>query len=122
MSDAATDHIAELLGEPSLSPYGNPIPARDDRDWDSLRPWDAATNLVRLTIDQYRPVTARIAWIGESVQTDPALLGRLARSGIVPGAVASMQVHGPSMLTQVEDSDAVTELPHQVAAQLFVAR
>ena len=48
-SDAATERMDELVGHPTCSPYGNPIPAASDDDWAAIWLRDDAVNSVRPT-------------------------------------------------------------------------
>ncbi len=120
ISDVAGEKMAALVGDPAVSPYGNPIPPAGHHDWDCRMSLFGTTNLVRLLIDHGRPVEARIAWIGEAGQARPELLGVLAQAGVLPGAVARFESHGPSVLVEVEGRCKTVELGHRDAAQLFV--
>ena len=81
MSERVASKVADVLGHPSHSPYGNPIPA------------DPASSVPRP--DEFRAGRVPVARVGESegivvgitevVQADEWLLSRLLDHGIQPG-------------------------------------
>lgn len=85
ISDEVERRILGILGHPTHSPYGNPIPGLaelGDRD-------EAASELPGLTSLDLLPRDARevtVRRIAEPLQSDTALLSRLGRSGFRPGA------------------------------------
>jgi DtxR family Mn-dependent transcriptional regulator len=99
MSEAVERRLVDVLGAPVLSPYGGPIPALAELGVDAEPP--AFLEGVAALPDAFAdtgPDTGpdageagggarvEIARLGESLQTDPALLARLARAGALPGA------------------------------------
>ncbi len=120
MSDEVEQRLVEVLGHPAYTPYGNPIPALDALALATAEE-EGATNLVRFVADRDEPATARIRWIGEPLQVDPILLGQLRREGILPGAIGTFALHGPSVIVHMAATDVDIELPHQWAAHLFVS-
>ncbi|WP_159502136.1 metal-dependent transcriptional regulator [Microbacterium sp. 18062] len=120
MSDLVTERIDESLGHPERSPYGNPIPSAGATRWDPLEDRPEVSNLMRFLHDAGSEREASIAWIGEAVQAEPQLLGQLRTAGAVPGARVIASLHGSSVLLHDAASDALLELQHPTAAQLFV--
>src|SRR5688572_22723465 len=81
MSETVERRLIEILHEPTVSPYGNPIPGLDELGsgndveafMDGVEPLDALVS----DADQ-RVIVARIA---EPIQTDEALMSALRRAG-----------------------------------------
>jgi len=117
MSDGVAERMAALLGHPERSPYGNPIPPVGATHW--VAEVEPVRNLVRHVAADESPTEGRIAWIGEAAQSDPRALERLAEAGILPAASGTFQRHGPAVLSSTPRGEA--ELPHELAAQVFVA-
>lgn len=117
MSDSAELRVYELLGRPTHSPYGNPIPG--------LAELDAAASSPAKRIDERHLASPGIAGdvivsrLCESLQTDTDLLSRLHAAGVDPGATVQVS----------QDRDAVTvahrgtsiRLRRDVANRIFVA-
>lgn len=120
MSDQVETRLVKLLGHPTHTPYGNPIPAPDALTLTAVDE-EGAVNLVRLVADRVEPVKARIRWIGEPLQVDPVVLGRLRQAGVLPGALGVFTLHGPSVLAQMTKAGEEIELPHRSAAHLFAS-
>ncbi|MCE7009617.1 metal-dependent transcriptional regulator [Kibdelosporangium philippinense] len=93
MSEAVERKLVKLLGNPTTSPYGNPIPGLDKLgDGEPAPPAEA--ELIR--IDEVarrgggKVVIRRIA---EHVQMDPDLMAELKSVGLLPGQTVNV---GPS--------------------------
>ena len=87
MSDAVERRILDLLGHPSVSPYGNPIPGLAELDPGAS---DAVVGLQGLlplpdavTEDLKR---VRVRRLAETLQTDEGSMAKLRRVGAMPGA------------------------------------
>jgi DtxR family Mn-dependent transcriptional regulator len=91
MSEAVERRLLEILGQPTTSPFGNPIPGLEE-----LVPAAApaagsvrapaplpGTSLLALPLEAAREVT--VLRIGEPLQSDEPLMGALRRVGAVPG-------------------------------------
>ncbi len=120
MSDEVERRLVEVLGHPSRTPYGNPIPVLDAVSLATAED-EGVVNLVRLVAGRDAPVAARIRWIGEPLQVDPVVLGHLRNAGTVPDEVGTFELHGPGVIATMEKTGDGVELPHQWAAHLFVA-
>ena len=93
MSDAVERKVFALLGEPAVSPYGNPIPGLDelrgqgDGELPTRTPTPDEAGLVRL--DEFaragggKVVIRRIA---EHVQLNEPLMAGLKAAGVLPGS------------------------------------
>jgi DtxR family Mn-dependent transcriptional regulator len=90
MSDAVERKLFTLLGHPTTSPYGNPIPGLDElgvgEPAASIEP-----DLVRLDeVARRGGGTVEVRRIAEHVQLDPALMADLHKVDAVPGNVVEV--------------------------------
>jgi DtxR family transcriptional regulator, Mn-dependent transcriptional regulator len=119
MSETVERRILEILGHPTVSPYGNPIPGLVELDQESadsdLR---GLTTLDRVGRDGATRVT--ISRIGEPIQTDAALMAALRRSGAVPGATVKVVASPGGFL--VGSAGEYAELDPDTASHVFVAK
>lgn len=122
MSETVERRLLELLGHPTVSPYGNPIPGLDEL---GDQPSSSATNasdahLVTLASsasgEPHRVVVRRI---GEPVQTDAALMASLRRAGVTPGEVVKVTTSAGGVL--VGSGMEYAELDLETAGHVFVA-
>jgi DtxR family Mn-dependent transcriptional regulator len=118
MSESVEQRVYELLGRPTRSPYGNPIPGLSEFDGSETTYMPAGDSERNLAFPGLSgPVT--VTRICESVQTDAGVLRLLHTAGIDPG------VH----VTVAQERDAVRidrggeeiRLPREVASRVFVA-
>lgn len=126
MSEQVERRIVELLGHPTHSPYGNPIPGLDEfGDHPATKFTDGVIGVVELLARQSAvstAVTATVARLGEPVQYEVELLQQLQRAGVMPGAVAEFSSVGSYVSVQVKGFDEGLELPTEVAAHIYVNR
>lgn len=121
MSEQVERKILDILGNPTESPYGTPIPTLDDAGENLSTVFLAGvTNLVDLVSGSSAPVTADIRRLGEPVQFDPELLGQLRRAGVIPGSTGTFSAAGSYVLAQIDGYDDGLELPNEVANHIFV--
>ncbi|HTJ32618.1 MAG TPA: metal-dependent transcriptional regulator [Dactylosporangium sp.] len=116
MSDAVEHRVYELLGRPTRSPYGNPIPGLEalpgsgtseagDRERNLAFPGLAGSVVV-----------SRIC---ESVQTDADVLRQLHTAGIDPGATVTVAQERDGV--SIDREGERIRLPREVASRVFVA-
>lgn len=116
MSEAVERRVYEMLGRPSRSPYGNPIPGLE-----AFGPVDA---------DEPRAPERNLAFPGlagevtvsricESVQTNPEVLRQLHSAGVDPGASVVVAQERDSVIIE-RDGDSV-RLPREIASRVFVS-
>jgi DtxR family Mn-dependent transcriptional regulator len=116
MSEAVERRLLDILGHPTQSPYGNPIPGLaelGEKEGDEI-PGDmvALTNVPQET---GRVIMHRI---GEPIQSDTALLTRLRRAGFRPNAaLAVSQANGR---VRIGTGQQAAELDQASAAHVFV--
>jgi len=117
MSDAVERRVYELLGRPTRSPYGNPIPGLDELDPAApARPvTDEGEQHLASPGLSGKVVVSRIC---ESVQTDPDVLRQLHTAGVDPGATVTVAQLGDGV--EIDRSGTVLRLPSEVAARVFV--
>jgi len=93
MSDAVERKLVKLLGHPTTSPYGNPIPGLDLLGEGEPAPGIEA-GLVRLDeVARRGGGKVEIRRIAEHVQLDPDMMAELKSVGVAPGGTVTV---GPS--------------------------
>lgn len=121
MSEQVERRLLEVLGNPTESPYGNPIPALEELGGPAApRFLDGVVNLVARVRDASGPVEAVIRRLGEPVQFEPELLEQLRDAGVIPGAAARVSAAGSYVLVEVDGRGEGLELPPEVAAHVYV--
>lgn len=119
MSDRVERRLMEVLDGPTRSPFGNPIPGLDE-----LMPGMAPAEVDALehaSMDQVartETIKVTVRRIGEIAQEEGDLLRRLARAGVVPGAVVRVQRSAGGVL--VGSAGEYIELPADVASGIRV--
>jgi len=121
MSEQVERRILFLLGNPTESPYGNPIPGLDELGLPAAEPFlagvAAATELVRET---GATATGTIRRLGEPVQYDPELLGNFRSAGVLPGVSVTLSRTVDRVLVSVVESTEILDLPLDVAVHIFI--
>ena len=121
MSEQVERQLATLLEHPHFDPYGNPIPGLAEIG--ETASVEAFLDGVISLVDPDGPPDgsqAVVARIGEPVQVDIELLGRLAEAGITPGARVSVDRTDGTVTVGTPGSDSVLDLPDEVARHIFV--
>ena len=119
MSEAVERRLLELLGHPTDSPYGNPIPGLDELG--AAPTHDPHERLIGL--DQVAASTSRrviVRRIGEPLQGDPSLMTALRRAGVQPGELVKARRADGTVL--VGSADEYAELSLELAAHVSVVR
>lgn len=115
MSESVEQKVYELLGKPTRSPYGNPIPGLDEFGPVSSEPDGPERNLAFPGLAG-KVMVSRIC---ESVQTDGDVLRQLHAAGMDPGANVVVAQERDAVVVE-RDGDTV-RLPREVASRVFVA-
>lgn len=91
MSDTVERRIAEILGHPTHSPFGNPIPGLHELGGDGPFPGEvpSAGELITL-VGVATAGGAVIRRITEQLQSDTAMLAQLDQAGMRPGAYVTV--------------------------------
>lgn len=117
MSESVEHKVYELLGRPTRSPYGNPIPGLDEFGPVPSEPGAvvAERNLA------FPGLTGKVtvSRICESVQTDSDVLRQLHSAGVDPGATVVVAQERDAVIVE-RDGDLV-RLPREIASRVFVA-
>ncbi|WP_309713634.1 metal-dependent transcriptional regulator [Pseudolysinimonas sp.] len=122
MSEQVERRLLEVLGNPTESPYGNPIPALEEIGGPASRPFlEGVVNIVERVRGEEAPVSAQLRRLGEPVQFEPELLEQLRSAGVVPGAQATISSAGGYVLVRVDGFGEGLELPPEVAVHVYVA-
>lgn len=122
MSESVERRLIELLGHPTESPYGNPIPGLDQLgDLPAAHTFpDGVVGLVRALNTEGGPITGTVRRLAEPVQVDPELLAQLREAGVVPGATGHFQFSEGYVVVQIDDQEEGLELPVEVASHIFL--
>lgn len=121
MSELVERRLIELLGHPTESPYGNPIPGLDQLgDLPAHTFNDGVVGLVRALNAEGGPIAGTIRRLAEPVQVDPELLGQLRAAGVVPGGAGQFQFSEGYVLVEMDGQDEGLELPVEVASHIFL--
>ena len=90
MSEAVERKLVKLLGHPTTSPYGNPIPGLDELGEGEPAP-PVEAGLVRLDeVARRGGGDVEVRRIAEHIQPDSDLMSDLKGAGVVPGHVVSV--------------------------------
>jgi DtxR family Mn-dependent transcriptional regulator len=115
---------------PLESPYGNPIPGLEELGGPATAVGDFRSGVLSLPQaiaagtavsgdGAGAPVTLVVRRLGEPLQTDVALLGRLARAGLRPGVSVTATRVGSGVTVDVDG--VLVELAPDVATHVFVS-
>jgi DtxR family transcriptional regulator, Mn-dependent transcriptional regulator len=122
MSESVERRLVELLGHPTRSPYGNPIPglAELGGDGSAALPAEAAfpADLITLAEAPETAASVVVCRITEQLQSDTAMLTRLYRAGARPDALVAVSRADGRLLIGTGDQE--TELDHAAATQILV--
>lgn len=122
MSEQVEHKILDILGHPTETPYGTPIPRIEDQGIGLHKAFlDGVRNVVDATSGSGERVNATIRRLGEPVQFEPELLAQLRQAGIFPGAVGAFWRSGSYVAMQIDGYDEALELPSEVASHIYVA-
>ena len=113
MSEAVERKLLSLLKNPTVSPFGNPIPGLDALGGDTSAVLDALTLLSTTATPEGTKVVVRR--ISEQLQEDAALLRSMADQGVRPGSTVTASLANGTVLV-----DGVALQPG-VAQHVFVS-
>ena len=118
MSEQVERRLVELLGHPTESPYGNPIPGLAElgevHPGEQFR--DGVESLTAAVGTESRRV--RVRRISEEMQKDETLMGALRRAGAIPGAVIAAVSTQEGVL--LGSSGETAEIVPEAADHIFV--
>ena len=118
MSDEVERKVYQLLGRPSVSPYGNVIPGLSDLDNAAppVGPSEPAVPLVLAATEA--PLLVRR--ISEELQKHPELLRRLYDAGVSPGSQVTLTRDDDELV--ISGVTGTVRLPHSMTSLVFVTR
>ena len=121
MSEQVERRLVELLGHPTESPYGNPIPGLDQVGGETNATFEqGVVGLVQRLTDAGRPVEGTVRRLAEPAQVDPELLEQFRDAGVVPGAHGQFRFNEGYVLVEMDGNESGLELPVEVAAHIFL--
>jgi DtxR family Mn-dependent transcriptional regulator len=123
MSDDVERRLVQVLDNPTISPFGNPIPGLSALGLEQTGPEPDGSILVRLTeLPAGDSVAVVVRQLTEHVQGDVALIGRLKEAGVVPNARVLVQTSVGGDVTIMVTGHANVELPHEMAHAVKVEK
>ena len=121
MSETVERRLIELLGHPTESPYGNPIPGLDElgerNNHEDFMHDVEALDQVATSTEQIRVLVRRIS---EPLQTDETLMAALRRVGALPDKVVTVAAGAGGVL--VGSGGETMEIDPEAASHVFVRR
>ena len=122
MSERVERRLYELLGRPSESPYGNPIPGLEGIGGVTTEVFhDGVRDLVSAVSLGVPGEPLKLVRLAEPIQVEPELLQQLDEAGLRPGAQITAEGVGGYISVRVPGIEGALELPTEVAAHVFVA-
>ncbi len=121
MSEQVERRLVELLGHPTESPYGNPIPGLDQLGGAAAHTFEeGVVGLVKRLDAAGGPVRGTVRRLAEPAQVDPDLLQQLRDAGVVPGAEGDYRYSEGYVLVQMDGRHDGLELPVEIASHIFL--
>ena len=122
MSEDVERRLVKVLDNPTVSPFGNPIPGLSELGVGaSIGSEDR--NLVRLTeLPSGFPVAVVVRQLTEHVQGDASLIARLKDAGVVPNARVTVEASANGGVMIVIPGHEQVELPHEMAHAVKVEK
>ncbi|MCC3267667.1 metal-dependent transcriptional regulator [Arthrobacter gengyunqii] len=122
MSERVERRLYELLGRPTESPYGNPIPGLEEIGGVAAELFhQGVTNLVAAVAAVEPGTKMQLVRLAEPVQVEPELLTQLDEAGMRPGAEITAEVVAGYISVRVPGIEGALELPPEVASHVFVS-
>jgi DtxR family Mn-dependent transcriptional regulator len=116
ISDTVEQKLYELLGKPSVSPYGNSIPGLEALDA-TVAPDGAPVMMLSLaSVGDSVPVVIRR--ISEKLQGNTDVMEQLHEAGVEPGAEVTISRDGRTVKVSRDGHDV--QIPHELAGLVFV--
>ncbi len=116
MSDMVERRVLDVLGHPTQSPYGNPIPGLAELGDEGNG--ELSGGVVPLTEIPAETGSVVVRRIGESLQSDTALLTRLRDAGLRPNATVAIARADAGV--RIGNGPTSVEIGDAAAAHIFV--
>jgi DtxR family Mn-dependent transcriptional regulator len=122
MSETVERRLVDLLGHPTESPYGNPIPGLDElgEAGETGQFMEGMVSLADITGTDADPATVRVRRISEEIQKDELLMSTLRRIGALPDKVVGVTATDLGVL--VGSGGETAEIDLDAAAHIFVGK
>jgi DtxR family Mn-dependent transcriptional regulator len=117
MSETVERRLLDVLGHPTESPYGNPIPGLSELG-ERGSEVEFLDGLVPLNTVVETATSVVVRRIGEPIQSDTALMSRLRRAGLRPNVPVPVARRGGRVVIG-RDRDAA-EIDDLIASHVFV--
>ena len=115
MSDAVEERLVELLHDPNVDPYGNPLPGMGG---------SGRMHSAELAVRSLESGVLTLGRIGEPIQADAEVLAAFDELGLRPGARVGLSAHGDvvrvSAFGESGEVMGYLTIPMALAAHLFV--
>lgn len=115
MSDAVEARLVELLHDPNVDPYGNPLPGMGGSE---------CMHSAELAVRSLESGLLTLGRIGEPIQADAEVLAAFDELGLRPGARVGLSAHGNvvrvSAFGESGEVRGYLTIPMALAAHLFV--
>lgn len=122
MSETVERKILELITDPHISPYGNPIPGLAQLGIDESAAFsDGVVPVASLDHSNLKPVYI-LQRIGEPLQVDTELLNDLKENAIMPGSRVNICFDAGKWIIWAEGRDEGESFEIELAEHLFVAK
>lgn len=122
MSEDVERRLVAVLDDPTVSPFGNPIPGLTELGLSDQRSAEEAA-LVRLTeLPPGSPVAVVVRQLTEHVQGDVTLIARLKDAGVVPNARVTAEINPRGGVTMIMPGHENVDLPHEMAHAVKVEK
>jgi DtxR family Mn-dependent transcriptional regulator len=123
MSEDVERRLVQVLENPTVSPFGNPIPGLALLGLTDSPGGPNHTGLVRLTeLPVGDSVAVVVRQLTEHVQGDVALISRLMEAGVVPNARVLVRTGLDGDVTIMVSGHENVELPHEMAHAVKVEK
>jgi DtxR family transcriptional regulator, iron-dependent repressor len=121
MSEAVERKLVALLGHPTTSPYGNPIPGLDKLGEGGKPAPSPEPGLVRVDeVARRGGGQVEVRRIAEHVQIDEELMAELKLVGLVPGNTVEVRAGPAAAVVEVHGLGAVAKIDSSVAHAVLV--
>lgn len=120
MSERVERRLYDLLGKPTISPYGNPIPGLEVLGGPSVAEISHEVQNLDDALLAGNAGPIAIERLAEPIQTDPILLGQLNEGGIRPGSIVTLERAEDYVVVRVQGVEGALELPIEVSGHVFV--
>jgi DtxR family Mn-dependent transcriptional regulator len=121
ISEDVERRLVDLLGKPTESPYGNPIPGLDELGVVEPPELFRSGNVQLADAVREAPVRVVIERMSEEIQKDVEMMGTLRVAGIRPGTEVDAEVGGLGVRLSAEGHPGC-EIDREASTHLFVTR